>query len=212
MPKTVILGVGGYGRLVQDILRCDPNVQLVGFVDPDKSLHGQWVNGLQVLGDDSSLSELRHSGVEAAVAAIGDNHIRQRLFTALDALGFSLIGAAHPSAAIGRYVQTGRGVVIMAQAAVNVNARLGDNVVINTGASVDHDCVLMSHCHIWPGAHLAGNVTVGEYSYVGTGASVIPGITIGRNTLIGAGAAVVEDVPDNVVAFGVPARVRERRD
>ena len=209
MPKTVILGVGGYGRLLQDILRFDSNVELVGFLDSDKRLHGRIVNDLQVLGDDSVLGQLRQNGVEAAMVAIGDNQVRARIFQSLDALGFSLIGAIHPTAVIGRYVEIGRGVVIMAQAVVNVNARLGDNVVINSAATVDHDNVLMNHCHIWPGAHLAGNVTVGEYSYVGTGASVIPGITIGRNTLVGAGAAVIEDLPDNVVAYGVPARVRK---
>ena len=35
----------------------------------------------------------------------------------------------------------------------------------------------------------------------------MPGITIGDNSVIGAGSVVTNDIPDNVVAFGVPCRV-----
>jgi len=42
---------------------------------------------------------------------------------------------------------------------------------------------------------------------VGTGASVIPGRSIGARTTVGAGAVVVDDLPADVVAVGVPARV-----
>jgi len=37
--------------------------------------------------------------------------------------------------------------------------------------------------------------------------SVIQRVKIGRNVIIGAGAAVIDDLPDNVTAVGVPAKV-----
>ena len=37
------------------------------------------------------------------------------------------------------------------------------------------------------------------------------GVGIGEWSVVGAGATVVEDVPDHVVAFGVPARVVRAR-
>lgn len=36
---------------------------------------------------------------------------------------------------------------------------------------------------------------------------VNPGVTIGNNTVIGAGSVVTKDIPDNVIATGVPCRV-----
>jgi len=42
---------------------------------------------------------------------------------------------------------------------------------------------------------------------VGANSTVLPGVVIGENALIGAGSVVVQDVPDNGVAVGNPARV-----
>ena len=37
-------------------------------------------------------------------------------------------------------------------------------------------------------------------------------VTIGADTVVGAGAVVLGDLPDRVVAFGVPARVVRDRE
>lgn len=211
MTRVLILGAGGYGRLVQDALHTNPDVAVAGFLDPDRTLHGQLVNGTPVLGDDDLLPALLADGMVGVVAAVGNNHRRAELFDRIAALGFAPINVIHPRAVIGSHVRLGRGVVVLAGAVINVNSCIGDDVIINTGATVDHDNVLEDHSQIWPGASLAGNVTVRAYAYVGTKAAVIPGITIGRNSIVGAGAAVIADVPDNVVAVGVPARVIKTR-
>ena len=43
--------------------------------------------------------------------------------------------------------------------------------------------------------------------WIGTGAIILPGVTIGENAIIAAGAVVTKDVPDNVIAAGVPASI-----
>ena len=42
---------------------------------------------------------------------------------------------------------------------------------------------------------------------IGTSSTILCGVTIGENSIIGAGSVVTKDVPANVVAAGVPARV-----
>jgi UDP-2-acetamido-3-amino-2,3-dideoxy-glucuronate N-acetyltransferase len=42
---------------------------------------------------------------------------------------------------------------------------------------------------------------------IGSNATIMGGITIGENALVGAGAVVTKDVPDNMIAAGVPARI-----
>jgi maltose O-acetyltransferase len=51
-------------------------------------------------------------------------------------------------------------------------------------------------------------ITIGDNVWLGAGAIVCPGVTIGENTVVGAGAVVTRDLPADVVAVGVPARVR----
>lgn len=50
-------------------------------------------------------------------------------------------------------------------------------------------------------------VRIGNNVWVGANATILPGVTIGDNTVIGAGAVVSRDLPPNVLAMGVPARV-----
>ena len=50
-------------------------------------------------------------------------------------------------------------------------------------------------------------ITIGANVWLGGGAIVLAGVTIGTNTVVGAGAVVTRDLPGNVVAMGVPARV-----
>lgn len=51
-------------------------------------------------------------------------------------------------------------------------------------------------------------ITIGDNVWLGGGVVVCPGVTIGDNTVVGAGAVVTADLPADVVAVGVPARVR----
>lgn len=51
------------------------------------------------------------------------------------------------------------------------------------------------------------DVYIGENSWIGAGVVIVPGVHIGRNTVIGAGSVVTKDIPDNVVAVGIPCKV-----
>jgi acetyltransferase-like isoleucine patch superfamily enzyme len=54
-------------------------------------------------------------------------------------------------------------------------------------------------------------IALGENVWLGTGVKVLDGVRVGRDVVVGAGAVVTADLPDGVVAAGVPARVvRER--
>ena len=84
-----------------------------------------------------------------------------------------------------------------------LNARygveLGDNVQIG------------SHCSIYSIStedNKKGKVTVGENTVIGMHTGVMPGVSIGKNCVIGAFSFVNRDIPDGVVAMGVPCRIR----
>jgi len=187
--------------------------ELVGLLDPRQELWGTEVLGSPVFGGDGLLPELYDQGVGHAfigLGAIGDTRPRRRLYEKARRQGFQIVQAIHPQAVIAPSVEIGHGPTIMAGAVINAAVRLGYNVIVNTGAIVEHDCVIGDHVHIATGARLASTVHVGEGAHIGLGASIRQCIHIGRNAVVGAGTVVVDDVPDNVIVVGVPARILKK--
>ena len=208
---TLIVGAGGHGQVVADILLQVNDKQGVGttavesfaFVDDDSTLVGERFLDLPVVG---TLDDLRKLSAESHVVAIGHNRVRARVFRELLERKSKLLSAVHPSTVVASSAEIGKGVVICAGVVVNPLAELSDGVILNTACTVDHHARVGPFAHIAPGAHLGGNVTVGEGVLIGIGASIVPGVTIGAWAVIGAGAAVVRDVEADVVVVGVPAR------
>ncbi|HZK81008.1 MAG TPA: acetyltransferase [Humisphaera sp.] len=204
---VIIVGAGGHGKVVLDILRAGGKYVPIGFVDADVSLAGSIVGGLKVIGPANTLPKLRLRKVKGAVIAIGDNRARMQYARMLREQGFELINAIHPTSSVSPSAILGSNIVIAAQATVCTEARLEDSVIINTGAIVDHECIIHEGAFIAPGVCVAGRVRVGSGAFVGLGANVIQCLSIGEHAVIGAGAAVIADVPDYATAVGVPARV-----
>ena len=210
LMRIVIVGAGGHAKVVLESLAASGVYEIVGLTDSDQSKWGTLLGGYPVLGGDDVLPTLRSEGVNGTIIALGDNRLRARLFERAIALGFKMVNAIHPHSWISPSARIGDGVAVMAGAVINANAHIGDNVIINTGATVDHDCCIGNHVHIAPGCHLGGNVQVGTGTLVGIGASIIPNQRIGQWSIVGAGAVVVRDLPDNCIATGVPATVKNR--
>lgn len=67
-----------------------------------------------------------------------------------------------------------------------------------------------SHCSIYSVStidHRHGPVVLKKNCKIGTHSVIMPGVTVGENSTIGAFSFVKNDVPDNVIAAGVPAAV-----
>jgi sugar O-acyltransferase (sialic acid O-acetyltransferase NeuD family) len=199
----LVLGAGGHGKVVADILLCQ-GIPVRGFLDDDPASWGTTRLGLLVLG---ALDRYREYEPDGLVLGIGTNAIRRALVERLGSPAAALWRTAiHPRATVAASTGLGRGVVIAAGAVVNPDTVLGDHVIVNTGATVDHDCVIADFAHLAPGVHLSGGVRIGAGTLVGVGAAVAPTRAVGAWSVVGAGAVVVRDIPDRVTAKGVPAR------
>jgi sugar O-acyltransferase (sialic acid O-acetyltransferase NeuD family) len=203
----VILGAGGHGRVVLDILLQARLHKPVGFLDNQEGLHGRRVDGLPVLGGMESLPDLLARGIRGAIIAIGDNGVRRSLGDVLEQCGFEIASAIHPSAQLARNATLGKGVVVAAGALVCAHCQVGDYVILNTGCIVDHESMIGTGAHVCPGVRLAGHVTVESGAFIGIGATVVQNIRLGFESVVGAGAVVIEDVAPMTTVVGVPARV-----
>ena len=125
-----------------------------------------------------------------------------------------------PGAFIREQVEIGKNAVIMMGAVINIGAVVGEGTMIDMGAVLGGRATVGKNCHIGAGAVLAGvvepasatPVIVEDGVLVGANAVVIEGIHVGKGAVVAAGAVVVEDVPDNAVVAGCPARVIKMKD
>ena len=159
--QVVVLGAGGHGKVVLDIIRAEGVYEPVGFVDADTRLTRTKVGGLPVFGPLNILPRLRQQKITHAIVAIGDNRTRLRYAGAVEGEGFELINAIHPKAFVSPTARLGRNVVICPNASVITEARLADGVILNTNAIVEHECEIGEAVHVAPAACVAGRARVG---------------------------------------------------
>ena len=211
--KLLIWGASGHALVVADIIRLQGIYKTVGFLDSvTPQRQDENFCGVPILGGEEQLDACKEKGIDYIIFGFGDCQARLKLSKIACKKGFSLATAIHPSATIAADATIAPGTVIAAGAVVNSEAKIGQNVIVNTCASVDHECALAEGVHICPGVRLAGRVKVGRAAWIGIGATVIDRVRIGINTIIGAGAVVINDIPDNVVAYGIPAKVIRKID
>jgi sugar O-acyltransferase (sialic acid O-acetyltransferase NeuD family) len=205
--RVLILGAGGHGRVVLDILVQARRHDVIGFLDSNAAMQGRRVDGIPVHGGIADLEDLRHElNIGGVIIAIGDNGTRRGLARQVEQDGLALINAIHPSATLASNATIGRNVVIAAGVVVCANCQIGDSVILNTGCIIDHQTTIGEGSHICPGVRIAGRVKVEPGVFVGIGATVVPKVTLGCEAIIGAGTVVLEDVLPMATVVGVPAQ------
>jgi acetyltransferase-like isoleucine patch superfamily enzyme len=120
--------------------------------------------------------------------------------------------------------QIGDNVSIGTHSVIEHHVVIGNNVRVHSDVFIPEYCLLEDECWIGPAvvmtnAEYPRSLNVKEQlrgaiirkgAKVGAGVILLPGVTIGRNALIGAGAVVVQDVEDDAVMVGNPARFLKR--
>lgn len=125
-----------------------------------------------------------------------------------------------PGSFIRDRVEIGERVIVMMGAVVNIGAVIGAGTMIDMNAVVGARAIVGTDCHIGAGAVLAGvleppsasPVVIGDNVLIGANAVVLEGCNVGKGSVVAAGAVVTEDVPENVVVAGQPARVIKQVD
>lgn len=173
-----------------------------------KIIFGDWgeLSGiLQDNADSIDYYEVENDGRNSAVPLLDTKGVKARI---------------EPGAIIRDHVSIGDNAVIMMGAVINIGAVIGEGTMIDMGAILGGRATVGKNCHIGAGTVLAGvvepasatPVIIEDGVMIGANAVVLEGVHVGRGAVVAAGAVVVEDVPDNTVVAGVPARVIKQRD
>ena len=171
-----------------------------------------------VFGEWNDLKPLLESQKDLIEDIVIENDCRNSAIPMLDKK--EIPARIEPGAIIREQVEIGKNAVIMMGAVINIGAVIGEGTMIDMGAILGGRATVGNNCHIGAGAVLAGviepasatPVIIEDGVLVGANAVVVEGVHVGKNSVVAAGSVVLDDVPDNVVVAGVPAKVIKQKD
>ena len=111
------------------------------------------------------------------------------------------------------YTDFGKNIMVGSHVFINAGCKFQDQggIVIGDGTFIGHNTVLatLDHALDPEKRHLLhpAPTRIGSRVWIGANVVITKGVTIGDNSVIAAGAVVTHDIPANVIAAGVPAKV-----
>jgi sugar O-acyltransferase (sialic acid O-acetyltransferase NeuD family) len=212
LTRLVIIGAGGHGREILDVIEAinavKPVYEVIGFLDDDEGANEPLSRRSAArLGPTSLIDSLD----AVYVVAVGNPTARAEIDRRCMLNKRQSPVLIHPDATVGSDVHLGPGSVVMAGARITTNVVAGRHLHVNVNATISHDARFGDYVTISPGCHISGNVQLGDGVTLGTSCAIIQGIRIGPNTMVGAGAVVVRDLPGGITAVGVPAKPLPRK-
>lgn len=205
MKELIIIGAGGHGRDIRSIVRYSQEwfdlYNFFGFLDDDPEKES--------LGPISSYTKYmsQHGDALRYIVGVNDPVVRRKIVNYMDSIHAIPATLVHSTAIIGPKCYVGSGSVLGPYSVLTVDVHIGRHVHLNTSASINQGSVIGDYCTLSPGVKVCGDVHVGHTTYLGANSTVINMKNVGNNVTIGAGGVVVKDVPSDVIAVGVPAKV-----
>jgi sugar O-acyltransferase (sialic acid O-acetyltransferase NeuD family) len=213
LPNLIIIGAGGHGLSIIDVVESSHSHHVVGFVDSLLE-KGEQHGGYPILGKEQDLSELVELHDAEVFIAVGDNFQRNAVSNRVAENTPNVVFATlvHEHAYVSQRASLSSGSVIMAGAVVNAGCEVATGVIINTNASLDHEAKMGAYSSLAPGAIVGGRVSIGERTSVGLGARVIHNLCISDDVCVGAGSLLIRDINKaGSLVFGSPAKlIRDR--
>ena len=207
MRNLIIVGAGGLGRVVYNVLATDATFGqthvIAGFLDTRTDVQLPSDILAPVLG---SPLDYVVQPCDVFMPAVGDPVWREKLLEPLLAQGAELACYSR-QAFVGARTQIGPGSFLTPGAVVSVDSDIGRCVFIDTYVVLGHDVTIGDHAMIGAMTFMAGGVRVGRGVSIHPRATIAKDVSVGDGATIGIGSVVVNDVPAGVTVFGNPARV-----
>ncbi len=165
-----------------------------------------------VMGNvEAGIEHCRSKGLTAFVA-LGSKCAARRyqIYSELKKAKVNLPNVIHPSCHLAHSVSLGDNIAMMAGCVIGPNVSIGSLCCFFSSVTLEHNTSVADNVVLGPSVVTSGDVQVGKHSFIGSGAVLAPSVKIGERVVIGAGSVVVSDIPPDVIAMGVPARVHRK--
>mgnify|MGYP003807203629 CR=1 FL=1 len=217
MNNLIILGGSGIGMIACSIANDLGNYNILGFLNdvfPIGTEIGKY-NKIPVIGTTSDLSKyLADESNMFFVAYVGMQN-EEEVFNKIESFDIPSHRYAtliHPSAIIPKgFCKIGNGVMMAPLSQLSPDTTIEDNCILLPNSFVGHDSTLRRFAHIASNAVVGANVDVGRAVHVGTNATIREKVKIGDFSLIGSGSVVLNDIEQNSIVVGNPAKLLRRK-
>ncbi len=212
-----ICGAGGSGREVLEIARAINNLDNrwsdIVFIETEDYLskNNNQINAAPVYTLNAVLQNYGSEQVEFIVS-VGEPILRKKIAEEILGSGCRLATLIHPTVHIPDTTKIGNGVIICYNVFISCNVIIEDNVLVLPLSSVAHDSHIGKNTVIAGHSDIAGGVKIGSNTYIALNVCVRELVQIGSDVVASAGSAVLNDVPDNVIIHGNPAKAIMKKD
>ena len=128
------------------------------------------------------------------------------LFESLEIPDSRLATFVHPFAYVAPQVKLGSGCIVMPNASISTGCSFGKCCLIMVGATIGHNSTIGDHCHFAAQSCISSFVHVNKGVHIGLNATVREKITLGTNSALGMGAVLINDIEENEIWVGNPAK------
>lgn len=208
MKKLFIYCCGGLGReileLAKEINEIYQKWAEISFIDDNKV--ASMVNEAKVYSYDYIVNNKVNFDIEVIVAS-GEPQYRKKIYEKLKSSNIKIATLIHPDCKISKFNSIGEGCIIMSGVTLTTNINLKTCIVLYSNTILTHDVEIGDFSVISLGCNVSGKVKIGTCTYIGSGVSIRDEVIIGSDSIIGIGSVVTKSIPDNVIAYGNPAKV-----
>lgn len=212
MKKLVILGGSGIGMIAASIAKQSGEYEVCGFLNDYEDLGSKIgkYDKIEVIGKTDDIDYFLDNGYYFFIAYVGLKKEKEtykkiekfkipkdRYATLIDKTAIIPHG----------FCDIGYGVLIGPLSQLSPDTTIGDNCILLGGSFIGHDSTMKRFAHLASNSVVGANVIVGKGVHVGTNSTIREKVNIGDFSLIGSGSVVLNDVEENTVVVGNPAKV-----
>lgn len=217
MRKLIILGGRGIGMIAASVANDLGTYEVLGFLNdivPIGTKVGKY-NGYDILGVSSDVKKyLEDEDIFFFIGYVGMKNEKEvfEKITTLDIPRHRFATLIHPTAIVPHgFCSIGNGVLMAPLSQLSPDTTLEDNCILLANSFLGHDSTMKRFSHITANSVIGGNVTLGRGAHVGTNATIRENVTVGDFALVGSGAVVLNDVPENSIVIGNPAKILKNK-
>ena len=210
--KIIILGGLGNGSVIANAI-VDANKhgyeewEFAGYLN-DRQEKDSLIEGFPILGKTRDASEFIKKGLYFinTIYRIDGQQERIKLLESLKIQDSSLATFIHPMAYVAPNVKLGAGTVIMPNVSVSSGTIFGKCCLVMVGATIGHNNKIGNYCHFAAQCCTGAYLTISDGVHIGLNATIRENLEIGKHSALGMGSVLLENIGENEIWAGNPAK------
>lgn len=199
--NIIIIGNTVAADIIYGLLIDDSRYNVIGFAVDEEFIQEKNKFQIEVMAIENLLDRYdpKDCSVMLGIGYSEVNQIRERMFTRLINMGFTIETYIHPTAVVSSTALIGEGSVIMANTVIEPFVAVGNNSMIWSNCTIAHHSKVESHCWIASNSIISGQASVLNNTFIGVSCTVVNEVIVEEFNIIGAGSLITKNTKKNDV-------------